>query len=91
MKKGLTILDATLREGEQQCGIRFSKEDKITLLHMLEDFGVSLIEVGHPGISEEEEEVCREVAASAKHAEILMHARAKKKKFMRLIVLVPIG
>ena len=80
MKKGLTILDATLREGEQQCGIRFSKEDKITLLHMLEDFGVRLIEVGHPGISEEEEEICREVAASAKHAEILMHARAKKEE-----------
>lgn len=43
MNKGITILDATLREGEQQCGIRFSKEDKITLLHMLENFGVTLI------------------------------------------------
>ncbi len=65
MNRDITILDATLREGEQQCGVRFSKEDKITLLHMLEDFGIQLIEVGHPGISREEEEVCREVAAAA--------------------------
>ena len=80
MKKGITILDATLREGEQQCGIRFAKEDKITLLRMLENFGVTLIEIGHPGIAEEEEEICREVAASAKQAEILMHARATKEE-----------
>ncbi|MFT4142010.1 MAG: 2-isopropylmalate synthase [Bacillus sp. (in: firmicutes)] len=80
MNRDITILDATLREGEQQCGVRFSKEDKITLLHMLEDFGIQLIEVGHPGISREEEEVCREVAAAAKQADILMHARANQEE-----------
>ncbi|HDW3057340.1 TPA: 2-isopropylmalate synthase [Bacillus cereus] len=78
MNRDLTLLDATLREGEQQQGIRFAKEDKITLLHMLEDFGILLVEIGHPGISLEEEEICREVAASAKQADILMHAQAKK-------------
>lgn len=91
MSQNITILDATLREGEQQCGVRFSKEDKINLLHTLEDFGITLIEVGHPGVSREEEEICQEVAASAEHADILMHARAKKKKFMLLIEQVPIG
>lgn len=79
MNRDLTILDATLREGEQQQGIRFAKEDKIALLHMLEDFGISIIEIGHPGISPEEEEICREVAASSKQADILMHARAKRR------------
>jgi isopropylmalate/homocitrate/citramalate synthase len=80
MNRDLTILDATLREGEQQQGIRFAKKDKIALLHMLEDFGISIIEIGHPGISPEEEEICREVAASSKQADILMHARAKKRR-----------
>ncbi|WP_309411764.1 2-isopropylmalate synthase [Bacillus cereus] len=80
MNRNITILDATLREGEQQCGIRFSKEDKITLLHMIENFGIRLIEVGHPGISDEEEKICREVAVAAKQADILMHARAKKEE-----------
>lgn len=75
--KDIILLDSTLREGEQQSGVRFSKEDKIHLLHMLEDFGVTLIEVGHPSISAEEEEVCRSVAAAAKYAEVLMHARAQ--------------
>ncbi|PEN96675.1 2-isopropylmalate synthase [Bacillus cereus] len=78
MNKDIKLLDTTLREGEQQQGVCFAKEDKITLLHMLEDFGIQLIEVGHPGISPEEEAVCREVAAAAKQADILMHARAKK-------------
>ncbi|MDP1459668.1 2-isopropylmalate synthase [Bacillus wiedmannii] len=80
MNRDITILDATLREGEQQCDVRFSKKDKITLVHMLEDFGIRLIEVGHPGISREEEAVCREVAAAAKQADILMHARAKQEE-----------
>lgn len=77
MKKDIILLDSTLREGEQQCGVRFSKEDKIQILHLLEDFGVKLIEVGHPSISAEEEEVCRAVAQAARHAEVLMHARAQ--------------
>nr|WP_295970132.1 2-isopropylmalate synthase [uncultured Bacillus sp.] len=77
MKKDIILLDATLREGEQQHGIRFSKEDKIQLLQKLEDFGVKMIEVGHPSISEEEEEICRAVADAAQKAEVLMHARAQ--------------
>lgn len=72
----VTLLDATLREGEQQAGIRFTQEDKIALLHMLESFGVTLIEIGHPGISLEEENICKKVAKTAQRAEILMHARA---------------
>ncbi|QDX95406.1 2-isopropylmalate synthase [Brevibacillus laterosporus] len=76
MMAQVTLLDATLREGEQQDGIRLAKEDKIALLHMLENFGVTLIEIGHPGISPEEESICKEVAATAERAEILMHARA---------------
>ncbi|SDX21858.1 2-isopropylmalate synthase [Marininema mesophilum] len=72
----LQILDATLREGEQHPGVRFNAQDKIHLLHLLEDFNVDLIEVGHPGISAEDEAICREVADAAKRAQILMHARA---------------
>lgn len=70
------ILDSTLREGEQHPGVRFSAQDKIYLLHLLEDFNVDLIEVGHPGISIEDESICKEVAKAARKSEILMHARA---------------
>ncbi|OAT74103.1 LeuA family protein [Parageobacillus thermoglucosidasius] len=75
-KKNVKILDSTLREGEQQAGVRFSAQDKIIIMKMLEDFGVDIIEVGHPGISEEDERICTEVARHASKAEILMHSRA---------------
>ncbi|SDZ01621.1 2-isopropylmalate synthase [Thermoactinomyces sp. DSM 45892] len=72
----LKILDSTLREGEQQSGVRFHSQDKIHLLRLLEEFQVDIIEVGHPGISPEDEQVCREVAKAAERVETLMHARA---------------
>ncbi|NTU31560.1 2-isopropylmalate synthase [Brevibacillus sp. HB1.1] len=74
--KPFQILDATLREGEQQSGVRFTCEDKIRILHLLESYQIDLIEVGHPGISAVDEEICRKVAQSARRAQILMHARA---------------
>jgi len=76
MSRNIKILDATLREGEQQQGVRFTALEKITILKQLEDFGVDYIEVGHPGISPEDEEICRQVAQAATKPKILMHARA---------------
>jgi 2-isopropylmalate synthase len=76
MTKPVQLLDSTLREGEQRVGVRFGAEAKLYILGLLEQFGVDLIEVGHPGISAEDEAVCTRVAAGAKHAEVLMHARA---------------
>lgn len=71
------LLDTTLREGEQRAGVRFHYEEKRTIVALLERFGVDLIEIGHPGISAQDEDMCRRVAASATRAEILMHARAQ--------------
>src|SRR5690554_6085996 len=54
MSSKIKILDATLREGEQQQGVRFTAREKITILKQLEEFGVDYIEAGHPGISAED-------------------------------------
>jgi isopropylmalate/homocitrate/citramalate synthase len=70
------ILDATLREGEQQAGVRFSTQEKIKILHLLEEFQIDCVEVGHPGISAEDEQICLAVARAARSTQILMHARA---------------
>ncbi|GAA6618337.1 LeuA family protein [Scytonema sp. NUACC26] len=75
-KSSTKILDATLREGEQQAGVRFSSQEKIKILHLLEEFQIDCVEVGHPGISAEDEQICLEVARSARSTQILMHARA---------------
>ena len=46
---------------------------------MLEDFGISIIEIGHPGISPEEEEICREVAHLA-NKQIFSCMRERKRR-----------
>jgi len=50
----VTIHDITLRDGEQQVGIVFNKEDKIRITRMLDEIGVHRIEAGTPTISRED-------------------------------------
>ncbi|MBO5236259.1 MAG: citramalate synthase [Spirochaetaceae bacterium] len=47
--KKITILDSTLRDGAQGEGISFSVQDKINIVKILDDLGVSYIEAGNPG------------------------------------------
>ncbi|MFT4694263.1 MAG: 2-isopropylmalate synthase [Francisella sp.] len=77
MKK-IKILDCTLREGEQSPGICFSVQEKIIIAEKLKEFGVDLIEIGHPGISEAEQQNCTEIVNSVKNVDLLVHSRATK-------------
>ena len=43
------IFDSTLRDGSQGEGISFSIEDKLRIVKLLDDLGVSYIEAGNPG------------------------------------------
>ncbi len=70
------ILDTTLREGEQTKIVKFTKEQKIEIAKLLDDFGVDKIEAGHPIISKRDFECVKAVAESKLKAEILGHARA---------------
>ncbi|KAB8028060.1 homocitrate synthase/isopropylmalate synthase family protein [Fluviispira multicolorata] len=78
----IKLLDSTLREGEQSSGVCFSLEEKIEIAKHLESFGVDIIEVGHPGISQLEEEVCKKVCEQIKNMETLVHARACKTEIL---------
>lgn len=46
---GIEIFDSTLRDGAQGQGISFSLEDKIKIVNVLDEIGVSYIEAGNPG------------------------------------------
>lgn len=56
------IYDCTLREGTQSVGVALSAKDKLRLVTMLDDMGVSYIEGGIPGTGPKEEIFYREVA-----------------------------
>lgn len=47
--KTVQIFDSTLRDGAQSEGISFSVEDKLKIIHTLDDLGVAYIEAGNPG------------------------------------------
>ena len=71
------ILDSTLREGEQTPGVTFSVEEKLIIANLLDEFGVNIIEAGHPRVSEDIYRGVKEIANQGYNAEILAHCRAK--------------
>ncbi|MDR5694537.1 MAG: pyruvate carboxyltransferase [Armatimonadota bacterium] len=53
--------DITLRDGEQQAGVVFTKEDKIRIAEKLAEVGVHRIEAGMPTVSKSDEEAIKEI------------------------------
>lgn len=60
--KEIKIHDITLRDGEQQAGITFTKEDKIRIAEKLAEVGIHRLEAGTPAASKEDEAAVREIA-----------------------------
>ncbi|MFC2031328.1 LeuA family protein [Chloroflexota bacterium] len=58
----IEIHDLTLRDGEQQAGILFRKDEKVRIAEALAELGVHRIEAGTPAVSREDEEAVREIA-----------------------------
>jgi isopropylmalate/homocitrate/citramalate synthase len=56
------IHDLTLRDGEQQAGILFRKDEKVRIAEALAELGVHRIEAGTPAVSKEDELAVREIA-----------------------------
>ncbi|HZQ05768.1 MAG TPA: pyruvate carboxyltransferase [Anaerolineae bacterium] len=58
----IEIHDLTLRDGEQQAGVLFRKDDKIQIAEALAELGAHRIEAGTPAVSKEDEDAVREIA-----------------------------
>jgi isopropylmalate/homocitrate/citramalate synthase len=76
-KKRITILDSTLREGEQHPGISFTTKQRIQIAWMLDSFGVDQIEIS-PVISEDHLLSTKTIIRQGLSADILAHVRAIK-------------
>ncbi|MHB1313974.1 MAG: citramalate synthase [Christensenellales bacterium] len=64
MDKKVIIYDATLREGAQGADASFSVQDKLRVVELLDELGVSYIEAGNPGSNPKDAEFYRLVRFS---------------------------
>jgi homocitrate synthase len=70
-----SIIESTLREGEQFVNAFFTTEQKIRIASLLDAFGVEYIEVTTPCASPQSEKDCRVIANLGLRAKILTHTR----------------
>jgi len=59
--KNIQIHDITLRDGEQQTGVIFTKDDKIRIAEGLAEAGVHRIEAGMPVVSPSDQAAIKEI------------------------------
>ncbi len=73
--KKVRIHDITLRDGEQQAGIIFTKDDKIRIAEKLAEVGVHRIEAGMPAVSPRDEAALKEIVKRNLKSEIFCFCR----------------
>jgi 2-isopropylmalate synthase len=76
VSRRISILDTTLRDGEQSPGIALQPDEKATIAEQLERLGVDVVEAGFPGASPGDFEGVRAVARSVGRATVGAFARA---------------
>ena len=75
----IEILDTTLRDGEQQPGIIFTKEDKVAIAKKLDELGVHRIEAGTPAGSQEDADAIKAICDLGLKSKIFAFCRAMPK------------
>jgi 2-isopropylmalate synthase len=74
----ITVLDTTLRDGEQTPGVRMNTTEKVEIARRLEILGVDVIEAGFPASSKGEREAVQAIAGSSS-AGVAALARANRR------------
>jgi homocitrate synthase len=80
-----SIIESTLREGEQFVNAFFTTEQKIEIARMLDAFGVEYIEVTTPCASPQSEKDCLAIAALGLRTKILTHTRCALEDVKRAV------
>ena len=71
----IKIHDVTLRDGEQQTGVVFRREEKVAIARKLDSLGIHRIEAGMPAVSAQDKAAISDIAALGLKAEIFGFAR----------------
>eukprot|EP01116_Phalansterium_solitarium_P022047 TRINITY_DN7137_c0_g2_i1.p1 TRINITY_DN7137_c0_g2~~TRINITY_DN7137_c0_g2_i1.p1 ORF type:complete len:419 (-),score=181.88 TRINITY_DN7137_c0_g2_i1:222-1478(-) len=70
-----SIIESTLREGEQFANAFFTSEQKLKIAKLLDEFGVEYIELTSPASSEQSRKDCEAIAKLGLRAKLLTHIR----------------
>src|SRR5512136_1048779 len=70
-----SIIESTLREGEQFVNAFFTIEQKVRIATLLDAFGVEYLELTTPAASPQSEKDCRAIARLGLRTRILTHTR----------------
>ena len=76
MKPKVTIVDTTLRDGEQTAGVVFANKEKIRIAKLLDELGVHQVEAGIPVMGGDEKKVISKIVESKLKASIMGWNRA---------------
>ena len=76
--KKIKIHDVSLRDGEQQAGLIFNKDQKVALAEKLAEVGVDRIEAGMPAVSDQDKSAIEEIVKRNFGPEIFAFARCMK-------------
>ena len=76
LPKQLKIHDSTIRDGEQQAGIIFTRDEKVRIAEKLSALGVDRIEAGMPVVSPEDEAAVKEIVKRNLGPEIFVICRS---------------
>jgi isopropylmalate/homocitrate/citramalate synthase len=77
--------DVTLRDGEQQTGLVFNKDEKIKIAEKLAEVGVDRIEAGMPAVSEQDEAAIKEIVKRNLGPKIFTFSRCVKDDVKRAV------
>lgn len=70
-----SIIESTLREGEQFANAFFSSEQKVEIARLLDEFGVEYIELTSPAASPQSRLDCERIGTMRRKSKVLTHVR----------------
>ena len=81
----IIVHDVTLRDGEQQAGIVFNREDKVRIAAKLAEAGVHRIEAGMPAVSPDDEAAIRQIVKMNLDTQVFAFSRCMKDDIKRAV------
>lgn len=80
-----SVIESTLREGEQFYGAHFTTQDKLEIAQALDAFGVEYLELTTPVASPQSENDLRQIAQMPRRFRLLTHIRARLDEAKRAV------